>query len=105
MSLKKILCLAFFLSFSSMLSASSVLELVGIQFVKFDIRLMHSGIDDRIDILKMFTCSKFWDNAAISCMQGNLGGYDGRQDGVAVFDDGCGGFVAAAFDTENYHDG
>ena len=31
MSLKKILCLAFFLSFSSMLSASSVLELVGAQ--------------------------------------------------------------------------
>ena len=31
MSLRKILCLAFFLSFSSMLSASSVLELVGAQ--------------------------------------------------------------------------
>ncbi|MBR6421269.1 hypothetical protein IKS86_00950 [bacterium] len=31
MSLKKILCLAFFLSFSAMLSASSVLELVGAQ--------------------------------------------------------------------------
>ena len=77
----------------------------GVQFAKLDIRFMHGGSDDGIDIFKMFARSQFGDDAAISRMERDLGGYDGRQDRVAVFDDGCGGFVAAAFDAENYHDG
>ena len=28
-------------------------------------RSLHGGIDDWIDILKMFACSKFWNNAAM----------------------------------------
>jgi hypothetical protein len=46
----------------------------------------------------------FRNHPAIFCMDGDLGGYDGREDAATVPHHGCSGFITGCFNGEDQHD-
>ncbi len=60
-------------------------------------------MDDGKDGFEMGTGGNFWYNSTICCKNVNLRNDDVTQNVSAVFDYGCGGFVAGTFDAEDVH--
>ena len=68
-----------------------------------EISVTETLIDDWHDGFNVGASGNFWDDTAISRVNIDLRNDYVRQNMTAVFNDGSGGFVARAFDAQNFH--
>lgn len=75
----------------------------GIDVVEGAVRGLERFADDGHDLEQVLAAGDFGDDAAVFCVEVDLGCDDGGECHAAIFDDGRGRLVARRFDRENFH--
>ncbi len=73
----------------------------GVEVGKGDAGFAEGGVDDGDDGAEVLAGGELGDDAAVGGVDGDLGGDDVRELARAALDDGGGGLVAGALDTED----